>query len=258
MLWPESASPYAWSFNAVYRERVQRLCREQDVAILLNTVWSDAPGDEDAPYFNAALLVTKDGPVLPPYLKHRLVPFGEYVPLAPVLRMIKQISHAVPGGFTPGSGTVPLKLGSWNLGGAVCYEVVYPWIARAEARAGADVLFTLTNDAWYGDAGAQQQHWQAAVLRAVETGRPLLRAAVTGISGGVDGRARPRVAPGGAKGRVLGARLRPRAGRRPRPPSATRSRGFAPPASSRLSSARGSPRPGPVASASPASPRGNT
>ena len=68
----------------------------------------------------------------------------------------------------------------------MCYEVVYPWIAREETRAGADVLFTLTNDAWYGRAGAQRQHWQSAVVRAIETGRPLVRAAITGISGAVD------------------------------------------------------------------------
>ncbi len=94
-----------------------------------------------------------------------------------------------------------MPLGGWTLGGAVCYEVVYPWIARAETRAGADVLFTLTNDAWYGRAGAQRQHWQAAVLRAVETGRPLVRAAVTGISGAVSPDGRVLVSlPAGRKG----------------------------------------------------------
>lgn len=211
VLWPESASPYAWSFDATYRERVRSLCRELDVAILLSTAWSDAPWDESAPYYNAALLVTKEGPVLPPYLKQRLVPFGEYVPLAPVLRMIKPISRAVPGGFTPGAGTVLLSLGDWKLGGAVCYEVVYPWIARAETRAGADVLFTLTNDAWYGRAGAQRQHWQGAVVRAVETGRPLVRAAVTGISGvvGPDGRILVSL-PAGRKGAFSAPVFRPR------------------------------------------------
>ena len=201
VLWPESASPYSWSFNAQYRDRVLSLCRELDVAILMSTAWSDAPGEENAPYYNAALLVTKDGPVLPPYFKQRLVPFGEYVPLAPILRRIKPISRAVPGGFTPGASTVLLRLGNWSLGGAVCYEVVYPWIARAETRAGADVLFTLTNDAWYGKAGAQRQHWQAAVLRAVETGRPLVRAAVTGISGVVEPDGRVLVSlPAGRRG----------------------------------------------------------
>ena len=259
VLWPESASPYSWSFNAAYRERVLALCRELDVAILMSTAWSDAPGDEDAPYYNAALLVTKDGPVLPPYFKQRLVPFGEYVPLAPLLRMIKPISRAVPGGFTPGSATVLLRLGDWKLGGAVCYEVVYPWIPRAETRAGADVLFTLTNDAWYGRAGAQRQHWQAAVLRAVETGRPLVRAAVTGISGAVEPDGRVLVSlPAGRKGAFSAPVFR--------------ARGTAPAVAlgdavlwvcaagllaGILRARFPSPR-GPVASASPAPPRGNT
>jgi apolipoprotein N-acyltransferase len=259
VLWPESASPYAWSFNAAYRERVLALCRELDVSILMSTVWSDAPWKEDAPYYNAALLVTKAGPVLPPYLKQRLVPFGEYVPLAPLLRMIKPISRAVPGGFTPGEGTALLPLGDWRLGGAVCYEVVYPWIARAEARAGADVLFTLTNDAWYGRAGAQRQHWQAAVVRAVETGRPIVRAAVTGISGvaGPDGRVVVSL-PAGRKGAFSAPVFRPRS---VAPAVAAGDAVLWVCAAGLLAGilrARfPSPR-GPVAAASPAPPRGNT
>ena len=195
VLWPESASPYAWSFSAAYRERVVALCKELDVAILLSTVWTDAPEDPEAAFYNAAVLVTKDGSARP-YLKQRLVPFGEYVPLAGLLRKIRPISRAVPSAFTPGSGTAVLSLGSWRLGGAVCYEVVFPWIARDETRAGVDVLFTLTNDAWYGRAGAQRQHFQSAVLRAIETGRPLVRAAITGISGAVDATGRVLVTLG--------------------------------------------------------------
>ncbi len=196
VLWPESAAPYSWSFTPAFRERVVALCRELDIAILLSTVWSDAPDDPGAPFYNAALLVTKDGPVTPPYFKQRLVPFGEYVPMAGLLRRIRPISRAVPSAFTPGAGPALLRLGTWRLGGAVCYEVVYPWIAREETRAGADVLFTLTNDAWYGRAGAQRQHWQSAVVRAIETGRPLVRAAITGISGAVDGSGRVLVTLG--------------------------------------------------------------
>jgi apolipoprotein N-acyltransferase len=196
VLWPESASPFAWPWDAGYRKALVSLCRELDVALLVNTVWSDEPTRADAPYRNAALLVTKDGPVLPPYEKQRLVPFGEYVPLASILRFVGPISRAVPGSFTPAQKSVLLRLGGVRLGGAVCYEVVYPWIARNHVRAGADLLFTLTNDAWYGTMGARWQHWQAAVLRAVETGRPLVRAAITGISGAVDPAGRVLVAIG--------------------------------------------------------------
>lgn len=186
VLWPESASPFSWPWDAGYRDAVVALCSELDISLLINTVWTDEPGRPDAAYTNAALLVTKDGPVLPPYEKQRLVPFGEYVPLGSLLKFIGPISRAVPGSFTPAGRSVLLRRGDVRLGGAICYEVVYPSIARDHARARADVLFTLTNDAWYGTMGARRQHWQAAVLRAVETGRPLVRAAITGISGAVD------------------------------------------------------------------------
>ncbi len=190
VLWPESASPSDWPWDAGYRQAVVALCGELDTSILLNTIWSDAPGVRGAPIYNAALLVTKSGAVLPPYLKQQLVPFGEYVPLGSLLRFIGPISRAVPGAFTPGEEGTLLRVGEHRLGGAICYEVVYPWLLRAHARHGADVLFTLTNDSWYGAMGARRQHWQAAVVRAVETGRPLVRAAVTGISGAVDGHGR--------------------------------------------------------------------
>ena len=214
VLWPESAVPYAWSFSPELRERLPALCRELDVAILFSTIWSDRPEDDEAPYYNAALLVTKDGPALPAYLKQHLVPFGEYVPASRLLRMIKPISRAVPGGFTPGASATLIPFDGVELGGAVCYEVVYPSVARDEARAGADVLFTLTNDAWYGTLGAREQHFQAASFRAVETGLPLVRAAVTGISGLVDpgGRVRARIGPdekGAFVANVPAARGRP-------------------------------------------------
>lgn len=186
VLWPESASPYSWSWSDGYRDDVVALCKELDVGILLSTAWTDEPSRDDAPFYNAALLVTKDGPVLPPYFKVRLVPFGEYVPLQGLLSKIKPISRAVPSSFSPGPAPRCIPWKGHLLGGAVCYEVVYPWILRKEAKQGADLLFTLTNDSWYGAMGAQRQHWQAAVFRAVETRTPLVRAAVTGISGFVE------------------------------------------------------------------------
>lgn len=202
VLWPESATLLAWPWSEGFRQEVTRLCREEKTALLFNTVWSDRPDDDDAPYFNSALLVDGKGVVGEPYHKLRLVPFGEYIPLRALFRWVPQVSQAVPGSFTPGERAIPLELSGVRLGGAICYEVVYPWIVRAQVAAGADALYTLTNDAWYGSGGAQEQHWQAAVFRAVETGRPMLRAAVTGISGWVDGRGRTlaRLGPGARAG----------------------------------------------------------
>ncbi|HYX22321.1 MAG TPA: nitrilase-related carbon-nitrogen hydrolase, partial [Thermoanaerobaculia bacterium] len=72
------------------------------------------------------------------------------------------------------------------------YEAIYPSLAREETRAGANLLATISNDSWYGRAGAQEQHFAGAVLRAVENGRWLVRAAITGVSGIVDARGRIR------------------------------------------------------------------
>ena len=69
---------------------------------------------------------------------------------------------------------------------AICYEIVYPHLAREAVRQGAELLTTITNDAWYGDSSAPYQHFALASLRAVEQGRYLARAANTGISGVVD------------------------------------------------------------------------
>lgn len=212
VLWPESATLLAWPWSEGFRQELTRLCREEKTALLFNTVWSDRPADDDAPYFNSALLVDGSGVVGEPYHKLRLVPFGEYVPLKSLFGWVNQVSQAAPGSFTPGTRAIPLELSGVRFGGAICYEVVYPWIARAQVAAGADALYTLTNDAWYGDGGAQEQHWQAAVFRAVETGRPMLRAAVTGISGWVDGRGRTlaRLGPGARAGIAGRLRVPPR------------------------------------------------
>ncbi|MGH9368771.1 MAG: nitrilase-related carbon-nitrogen hydrolase, partial [Thermoanaerobaculia bacterium] len=89
-----------------------------------------------------------------------------------------------------------------RIGVGVCYEILYADLVREQVgRLGANLLVTISNDSWYGRAGAQQQHFAGAVVRSVETGRYLLRAAITGISGIVD-----------EKGRIRGELPRDRAG----------------------------------------------
>jgi apolipoprotein N-acyltransferase len=72
------------------------------------------------------------------------------------------------------------------LGVAVCYEIVFPGEVAALVEAGATVLVTVTNDAWYGDTAAPWQHLAAARFRAAELRRPLVRAAITGVSAVID------------------------------------------------------------------------
>ena len=69
---------------------------------------------------------------------------------------------------------------------AICYEIVYPHLARDAVRQGAELLTTITNDAWYGDSSAPYQHFMQAAMRAIENGRYMVRSANTGVTGIVD------------------------------------------------------------------------
>jgi len=110
--------------------------------------------------------------------KRHLVPFGEYVPA-----WIPFLHALVPGiaDFRPTADSGVLQPEGGRFGSLVCYEAIFPEQARQRARTAA-VLVNVTNDAWYGKSPATWQHMQAARMRAVETGRYLLRAANTGVS----------------------------------------------------------------------------
>jgi apolipoprotein N-acyltransferase len=120
------------------------------------------------------------------YDKIHLVPFGEYIPLRNSLRFLGAI---VPiDDFTAGDEFTIMRFRLRDTGSEarcavlICFEDVFPEIARGFARRGVDILVGITNDAWFGDTASPWQHLQAAVFRAVETRRPVVRAANTGVS----------------------------------------------------------------------------
>ncbi len=115
------------------------------------------------------------------YAKRHLVPFGEYVTLRPVLGLDRQSScrsamTCRDAGSISSPLVVPLLAGRSTFGPLICYEDIYPGLARASALAGSDVLVVLNNNAWFGEGGAAYQHAANSVLRAVqEARRPVLR-----------------------------------------------------------------------------------
>lgn len=134
---------------------------------------------------NSAFLVGSDGRVRGRYDKTHLVPFGEYVPLRELLFFLGPVVQAV-GTFEPGTRLKPLTDGQYQYGVVICYEDIFPELARGLAREGAQLLLNITNDAWYGPTSALQQHLDMASFRAIETRLPVARAANTGISAFVD------------------------------------------------------------------------
>jgi apolipoprotein N-acyltransferase len=185
VLVPESSFYGAtWQRSPALRRDLSAIARESGASIVFN----DVDEVSDDVYYNAARLVTPAGLAPATYRKVHLVPFGEYVPLPRLFFFMKSVSQI--GAFSAARAPVVLSSGRLALGPAVCYEMTYPSLPRTETRHGATVLVTISNDAWYGKAGAQEQHFAAMVLRAVENDRPYARAAITGISGIVDGRGR--------------------------------------------------------------------
>lgn len=178
VLWPESAAwPFLYGRDAIL-DRDLETFSDRGCSIVLNT--SHPVSGEDEVYYNSALLLTP-GAAPARYDKRHLVPFGEYVPLAGVFSFIDKLARQA-GNYRPGNSPVLLPFRGEKLGPAICYEVIFPEEVADLTRAGATVLVTVTNDAWYGDTAAPWQHFAAARFRAAEQRRPLLRAAITGVS----------------------------------------------------------------------------
>jgi apolipoprotein N-acyltransferase len=138
-----------------------------------------------------------------------LVPFGEYVPLAPLLGFVNRIARGAIGDFLPGDRAVVVRADGLSPGTGICYEMVFPELVRRFPLSGADLLANVTNDAWFGTSSGPHQHFQMAVLRAVENRRFLVRAANTGISAIVDPRGRVLERTGLEETRVLIGEVRP-------------------------------------------------
>lgn len=184
IVWPESAAPFFFQENSPASDRIRNLARELKAHLLFG---SPAAEQRNGRYtnLNSAFLLGPDGTEIGRTDKMHLVPFGEYVPLARLLPFVNKLVHGI-GDFAPGQEVRPLKAGSIPLGTLVCYEVIFPELARAQVRAGSRVLVNITNDAWFGRSSAPYQHLSMAAFRAIETRTPLVRAANTGITSIID------------------------------------------------------------------------
>jgi len=180
IVWPESTIPLIYEETPFWRDFVEERTARFGVDVILGSVARTPDGSR---YTNSALLV-RDGATAARYDKIRLVPFGEYVPMKKALFFAEKLVRAV-GDFEFGKDPGPIQ-GRVPYGLAICYEVVYPSIPAESVRRGAELLVTITNDAWFDVSAAPYQHLAMARMRAIETGRWIVRAGTTGISAIVD------------------------------------------------------------------------
>jgi apolipoprotein N-acyltransferase len=184
IVWPESAVPFFFQDEPLQAERIRNLARELNACLLFGSPAHELRNGKST-FLNSAFMLSPRGETIGRADKLHLVPFGEYVPLGNILTFINKIVVGI-GDFAPGERAVTLDTGSARLGIQVCYEVIFPELARQYVRAGARVLVAITNDAWFGRSSAPYQHLAISTFRAIETRTPLIRAANTGVTAIVD------------------------------------------------------------------------
>ncbi|SEP68301.1 apolipoprotein N-acyltransferase [Basfia succiniciproducens] len=185
---PESALPALENQLQPFYQALQTATQEKGTEVLIGSVYHDeksdkllnsivSVGNSAQPYQagNAASAMR--------YSKHHLVPFGEYVPLENLLRPLGSVFNLPMSAFQSGDFIQkPLLAKGRALTPAICYEIILGSQLQQNLQPNTDFLLTVSNDAWFGDSIGPWQHLQMARMRALELGKPLIRATNTGIS----------------------------------------------------------------------------
>lgn len=182
IVWPETSVPGFLENDPQMKQRLAELSERISPSALL----AGAPFmDEAGRIYNRAALFSQ-GQIRQHYDKIHLVPFGEFIPW---YGFFSRFAFAdLIGNFTAGKDWTVFSFpaadssGTVQAGVLICFEDVFPHLARRFAQRGAQVLINITNDAWFGDSGEPYQHLEASVFRAVENRVNLVRSANTGIS----------------------------------------------------------------------------
>jgi len=224
LLWPEAAitmpledgrrNPYHQLEAELLRRTVGRMIGPRDLLLTGGITFRSADGEDATSATNSVFAMDRAGRILARYDKAHLVPYGEYLPMRPLLSAIG-ISRLAPGAIDfdagPGPRTLTLPLAG-RVGFQLCYEIIFSGdVIDGSER--PDFLFNPSNDAWFGRWGPPQ-HLAQAQLRALEEGLPVLRATPTGISAVIDADGRVVDSLGWRSEGVIDARLPA-----PRPPT---------------------------------------
>ncbi len=182
ILLPETAVPDTFDENSDWVKRIGDFCRENDVTVVLGAFSENRDGVPG----NSLFAVMPDGtPDVTVYTKRKLVPFGEYMPFRRLwegrIELLDDINMMGEDLYS-GESTVIWQTQAGKAGGVICFESIFPETVRETVLDGAEILLVSTNDSWFAGSHALSFHLYQAVMRAIETGRPVIRAANTGIS----------------------------------------------------------------------------
>ena len=185
IIWPESSVPFLIDESMQGRAELAQVLKPGQT-LLAGAVRRSRP-DDGADYFTSILIFNDKAEVLGHYDKWRLVPGGEFLPLAWLLEPLglRKVVN-LPESFTTGRGPTNLPVPGAGLAGmSICYEAIFPG-AVSDPGTRADWLVNVTNDGWFGKSVGPYQHLAQLRLRAIELGLPVARAANTGVSAVID------------------------------------------------------------------------
>jgi apolipoprotein N-acyltransferase len=192
IIWPESAVPFLLDESAGAKARIATQLNAGQ-SLLTGAVRRQIHDGGREDFFTSILMFDEKAAILDVYDKWRLVPGGEFLPLAWALEPLgfRKVVN-VPESFSAGAGARSLAIPGAGLAGLlICYEVIFPQKLVDDASR-PQWLLNVTNDGWFGLSTGPYQHLAQARMRAVEQGLPVVRAANTGISAIIDGKGRMR------------------------------------------------------------------
>lgn len=210
IVWPENALTILWQdAPEEYRQRLQARVQQSGTDLVIGLPYGNEKTGE---YYSSMLVLGKTPGV---YHKRHLVPFGEYVPLASLLRGLIGFFNLPMSGFSAGDRHQEhLVAAGQPLAPSICYEDAFG-NEVIDFLPEATLLINGSNNAWYGNSLAPHQHLQIARMRALETGRELIRATTTGISALVDQHGQLIARSPQFKTHVLEGEVQPRTGATP-------------------------------------------
>jgi apolipoprotein N-acyltransferase len=183
VVWPETSVPFLMELAQPAFDRIGAAAGDTPVVVGIQRADGNA-------YYNS-LLVLEDSKPVDVYDKRHLVPFGEYMPLSPLMHRfgLQALADIIGSGFTAGTGQAIVDIP--NIGAAlalICYEGIFAHELRYIER--PRFLLLITNDAWFGQISGPYQHLAQARMRSIEFGLPMVRVGNTGISAVIDGKGR--------------------------------------------------------------------
>jgi apolipoprotein N-acyltransferase len=182
VIFPESSLDEDPRHDSYLASNLESTATRLHSAVLANTV-GDAP---DGRALNLNLLYGPDGTLESTYTKRHLVPFGEYVPFRHELSFIKEIKEQIPRDFAPGHAPGLATVSGHRIAEVICFESAFGYQVRPLVKDGAQLLVVSTNNRSYRRSANSEQHVAIGQMRAAETGRPVVQAAISGISAVID------------------------------------------------------------------------